>query len=354
MVEGAVVVAADVDGLVIVVVTAADDEDDGGTVKLKPLEEEDDAGTENNDPDVVEATVVGGTVDALVADTEANVGVGVATDAPNGKLRELAEELAAAPVLENNEGAGAACEVAKENPLVGADAGVVGAADALLGIENAEAEGADENNEGVVLPVVVLPDDGVKPNDGAEAVVAAGNENPTDGAVVAVVAGDEAAMLPKSGAAGVDPNKAEPVGGPNPGAGAEVAAVLDGAAALLRPKPNDGVGAAVVAVVAPDADEPNPKPVAGVEKRLGVDAAEEAAPNILGVVAAAGVAPKRPGVTAVEEVAPKRPGVVAVAEAAGAPKGLGLVVAEPNRLGVVAAAEAAGAPKRVEADDEVG
>jgi hypothetical protein len=296
-------------------------------------------------------------VDAVVAETEANVGVGAAKDAPK---RELADELAAAPVLENIEGADAACEVAKEKPLAGVDE----AAGALLENEKAEAEGADENREDVVLP-----DDGAKPNEGAEAVVAGDNEKPRDGAVVA---GDEAAVVPNRGAGEVDPNKVEPVAAPNPRAGveAEVAAVLDAAGALL--KPNDGVGA----VVAPDADEPKPKP--------GVDAAEETAPNRLGVVAAAVVAPKipgvvagvdaapkrlgvlaadevagapkRPGVVAADEVAdaPKMLGVVAADEVAGAPKMLGVVVVVPNMVGVVAAAEVAATPKRGEADEEGG
>lgn len=326
VVEG--VVAAEVVIVVAVVVTAAADEA-GGTVKLKPLPEN------NDDPDVAGAAVADGTADALAEEAEANVGVGVAKDAPNGELRELAEELAAAAVLENNDGADAACEVAKEKPLAGAEAGVVGAADALLENEKADAEGALENKEGVVLAVVVLPDAGVKPNDGAEAVVAGANEKPRDGAVVAVVAGDEAAV-PNNGAVEVDPNKDEPV--------AEVVAVLDAAGA---PKPNDGVEA----VVEPDADEPKPNPVAAPEKRPGVDAGEETAPNILGVLAAAVVAPKRPGVAAGGETAPKRLGVVAADEVAGAPKGLGVVVAAPNMLGVVAAAEVAGAPKRGEAGE---
>lgn len=335
VVEG--VVAAEVVIVVAVVVTDAADEA-GGTVKLKPLAKN------NDDPDVAGAAVADGTVDALVAEAEANVGVGVAKDAPNGEL-ELADKLAAAPVLENNDGADAACEVAKEKPLAGAEAGVLGAADALLENEKAEAEGALENKEGVVLAAVVLPDDGVKPNDGAGAVVAGANEKPRDGAVVAVVAGDDAAALPNSGAVEVDPNKDELVGAPNrAGAEAEVVAVLDAAGA---PKPNDGVEAAAE----PDADEPKPKPVAAPEKRPGADAAEETAPNMLGVLAAAVVAPKRPGVAAGEETAPKRLGVVAADEVADAPKGLGVVVAAPNMLGVVAAAEVAGAPKRGEADE---
>ena len=297
-----VVAAADVDELVmvaVVVVTAADDDPDGGTVKLKPV-----AGAENNDPDVAGAAVADGTVDAPDV-------AGAAKDPPKG-------ELAAAPVLENIEGADAACEVAKEKPLAGADAGVEGAADALLENENADAEGADENREEVVLAVVVLPDDGVKPNEGAEAVAAGANEKPRDGAVVvAVVAEDEAAVLPNNGAAELDPNKDEPVAAPNPTAGAEaeVVAVLDAAGALLTPKPNDDDGA----VVAPDADVPKPKPVAALENRPGVDAADGAAPNRPGVAAAADVGPKSPGVAAAVEAAPKRLGVVAADEVAGAP-----------------------------------
>jgi hypothetical protein len=338
VVDGVVAVtAADADELVIVVVvavTAADDEADGGTVRLKPKEEE--AGAENNDPDVAGEAVADGTVDALVAETEA-------------PKRELAGELAAAPVLENIEGADAACEVAKEKPLAGADASVEGAADALLENEKAEAAGADENREEVVLAVVVLPDDGVKPNEGAEAVVAGDNGKTRDGvAVVAVVAGDEAPVLPNKGAVELDPNKDEPVVPPNPRAGAEaeVVAVLDAAGALL--KPNFGVGA----VVAPDADEP--KPVAAPEKRPGVDAAEGTAPNRLEAVAAPVFEPKRPGVAAGVGVAPKRLGLVAADEVAGAPKMLGVFVVVPNRVGVIAAAEVVDAPKRGEADEVVG
>lgn len=344
--EGAgVVMAADVDALVTVVVVAvvaAADDDDGTTVKLKPPAEEAGAGTENNDPDVAGEAVAADGVDALVAEAEANAGA-EAEDEPNGKLREVADELAAALVLENNEEAGAAGEVAKEKPVDGADAGVVGAAELLFVKEKAGAEDAEENKAGAVLAVVVVADDGVKPNDGAEAAVAGDDEKPKDAVVVAVVAGDEAVVVLKSGAEVVDPNSAEPVPAPNPRAGeeAEVVVVLDAAAPVFNPKPKDGVeAAAVAAVVVPDAAEPKPKPVAAPEKRLGAEAADAAAPNRPGAAAAAEVAPKGLGAVAAEEAPPNKLGVVAGEEVA-PPKMLGVDAADdaaPNTLGVVAVA----------------
>ena len=372
---------ADVDALVTVVVVAvaaAADDDDGATAKLKLLVE----AVGNNDPDVAEAAAADGTVEAPVADTEAKVGVEAAEDEPNENPGVVADELPAALVLENNEGAGAACEVAKEKPVEGEDAGVVTVVvDVLLAKAKAGLEEADENKEGAVFPVAALPADGVKPNDGAEAVVAGEEENPKDGVVVAAGAGEEAVVVLKRGADVVDPNSDEPVEPPNTKAGADVAveAVLDAAAPELNEKPNDGAGAAAVVVVEPDADEPKLKPVAAPEKRLGVDAAEEAAPNRLdvadaeevapnglGVVAAEEVPPNRPGVVAAEAVppnrpeevaaepvadVPKRPGLLAAAEAA--PKRPGLLAAEvaaTNKLGVVPAEVAGVAPKRDGAD----
>uniref|UniRef100_A0A0D9V7Y6 Uncharacterized protein n=1 Tax=Leersia perrieri TaxID=77586 RepID=A0A0D9V7Y6_9ORYZ len=353
---------ADVDALVTVVVVAvvaAADDDDGATVKLKPPVEEAGTGTENNDPDVAGVAVTDGTADVLAAEADANVGAEAEEDEPNGKLRELADELAAAPVLENNEGAGAACEVAKEKPVDGEDAGVVEAAEVLLGKEKPGAEDAEENNEGVVLAVVVLADEGVKPNDGAEVVVAGEDANPKDGVVVAVVAGDDAVAVLKSGAEVVDPNSAEPVLAPNPRAGeeAEVVVVLDAAAPVFNPKPNDGVDAAFVVVAVLDADEPNPNPVAAPEKRLDAGAEEAAAPNRPGAAgAAAEEAPNGLGVVAAEEAPPNKPGVVAAADEAApnkpgdkvAPNKPGVVAGEeaaPNKPGVVAAAEVGDAPK---------
>jgi len=371
----------DVDALVTVVVVAvaaAADDDDGATAKLKLLVEA--AG--NNDPDVAEAAAADGTVEAPVADTEAKVGVEAAEDEPNENPGVVADELPAALVLENNEGAGAACEVAKEKPVESEDASVVTVVvDVLLAKAKAGLEEADENKEGAVFPVVALPADGVKPNDGAEAVFAGEEENPKDGVVVAAGAGEEAVVVLKRGADVVDPNSDEPVEPPNTKAGADVAveAVLDAAAPELNEKPTVGAGAAAVVVVEPDADEPKLKPVAAPEKRLGVDAAEEAAPNRLdvadaeevapnglGVVAAEEVPPNRPGVVAAEAVppnrpeevaaepvadVPKRPGLLAAAEAA--PKRPGLFAAEvaaPNKLGVVPAEDAGVAPKRDGAD----
>uniref|UniRef100_A0A0A9EZC8 Uncharacterized protein n=1 Tax=Arundo donax TaxID=35708 RepID=A0A0A9EZC8_ARUDO len=356
---------ADVDALVTVVVVAvAAAADDGAAAKLKPLVET--AG--NNDPAVAGPAVADGRVDAPVAETEANVGVEAAEDEPNEKPSVLADELPAALVLENSEGADAACEVAKEKPVEGVDAVVAGVGDVLLAKENAGAEEGDENKEGAVFAVVALADDGVKPNDGVEAVVAGEAEKPNDGAVDAAVAGDEAVAVLKSGAEVVDPNIDEPVAAPNPRVGAEagVEAVLDAAAPDSNENPNDGVEVAAVVAVEPDADETKLNPVAAPEKRLGVDAAEMAAPNRLGVIAAAEVtpngfgvvvaeeaAPTRPGVVAAAEVAPNRPGVVAVEPVADAPKRLGVLAAEeaaPNKPGVVAVEEAAGATKRDGAD----
>jgi hypothetical protein len=322
---------ADVEALVTVVVVAvaAAAADDGATAKLKPLVET--AG--NDDPDAAEAAAADGTVEEPVANTEAKVGVEAAEDEPKENPGVVTDELPIA-LVENNEGAGAACEVAKEKPVEDEDAGVVSVV------------ADDENKEGAVFAVVALPDDGVKPNDGAEAVVAGEEENPKDGAVVAADAGEEAVVVLKRGAEVVDPNSDEPVAPPNPKAGAadvDVDAVFDAAAPELNEKPNDGAGAAAVVVVEPDADEPKLNPVAPPEKRLGVDAAEEEAPNGLGVVAA------------VEEVAPNGLGVVAAVEEV-APNGLGVVAAEevppnrpevpPNRLEEVAAEPVADAPKR--------
>ncbi|TVU36448.1 hypothetical protein EJB05_18383, partial [Eragrostis curvula] len=358
-VDGAVdVMPTDVVALVTVVVVAvAAGADDGATVKLNAL---------------VEA-VADGAVDAPVAETEANVGVEAAAE-PNEKADVPAEELPAALVFENSEGADAACEVAKEKPVEGVDAGVAEAGDVLLANEKPEAEEA-ENREAAVFAAVALANE------------------PNDGAVVAAVAGDEAVAVLKSGAEVVDPNSDEPVAAPNPRAGADagVEGVLDAAAPELSEKPNAGVDAAPVVAVEPDVDTPKPNPVAAPEKRLGVDAAEEAAPNRLGVVAAAEVAPNGLGVVAAEEVAPNKPGVVAAdgvapnrlgvgaaadvapnrpgvaAGAEVAPNRLGVVVAEPvaapkspgelaaveaapNKLGVVAAEEAGVAPKGDGAD----
>jgi len=367
---------ADVDALVTVVVVAvaaAADDDDGATEKLKPLVEA--AG--NNDPDVAEAEVADGAVDAPVAEIEAIVGVEAAEDEPKEKPDVAVDELPAALVLENSEGAGEACEVAKERLVAGEDTGVVGVADVLLAKAKVGAEEAEENKEAAVFPVVELAVDGVKPKDGADAV-AGEAEKPKDGVVVAAGAGEEVLLLLKSGAEVVDPNSDEPVAPPNPKACDEavVEAVLDAAAPELNEKPNDGAEAAAVVLVEPDADEPKLKPVEAPEKRLGVDAAEEAAPNrlgvvaaaevapnMLGVVAAAEVAPNRPGVAAAEVVAPNRPGVDVAEPAADAPKRPGLLagaeaapkrpgllaaeVAAPNMLGVVPAGDAAAvAPKR--------
>ncbi|KAG8078520.1 hypothetical protein GUJ93_ZPchr0007g5201 [Zizania palustris] len=359
VVEGAVVVmVADVDALetvVVVAVVAAPDDNDGTTVKLKPPVEEASAGIENNDPDVAGAAMADVGVSALVPETEAKVGVEAADDEPNGKLRELADELAATLVLENNEGAVAACEVAKEKLVDGVEDGMVEAAEVLFEKEKAGAEDADENKDGVLLAVVVLVDDGVKPNDGAEAAAAGDDDNPNDGVVVAVVAGDDVVLVLKSGAEVVDPNSVEPVLAPNPRAGAEaeVEVVLDEEAPVFKPKPKDGAEAAVVVVVVPDVDEAKPKPVEAPENRFAVDAAEAAAPSIPGVVAAE-VAPKTLDAIAGEEVAPNKPGAVAAAEAA--PNKPGVVAGEevapnklvvdaaedavPNMLGVVAAAGA--------------
>lgn len=379
---------ADVDALVTVVVVAvaaAADDDDGATAKLKPLGEA--AG--NNDPGVAEAETAAadGTVEAPVAETEAKVGVEAAEDGLKEKPGVVADELPVALVLENNEGAGAACEVAKEKPVEGEDAGVVSVvAGVVLAKEKAGLEEAEENREGAVFAVVALPVDGAKPNDGAETVVAGEEENPKDGVVVAAGAGKEAVVVLKRGAEVVDPNSDEPVAPPNPNAGADVGveAELDAAAPELNEKPNDGAEAAAVVVVEPDADEPKLNPVAAPEKRLGVDAAEEAAPNRLpvaaaeevapnglGVVAAEEVPPNRPGVVAGEAVppnrpeedaaelvadAPKRPGLLAAAEAAPKRPGLlaGAEVAAPNKLGVVPADDAGAAPKMdgVDAADE--
>jgi hypothetical protein len=373
---------ADVDALVTVVVVAvaaAADDDDGATAKLKLLVEE---AAGNSDPDVAEAAAADGTVEAPVADMEAKVGVEAAEDEPKENPGVVADELPAALVLENNEGAGAACEVAEEKPVEGEDDGVVTVVvDVLLAKAKAGLEEADENKEGAVFAVVALPAGGVKPNDGAEAVVAGEEENPKDGVVVAAGAGEETVVLLKRGAEVVDANRDEPVATPNPKAGADVAveAALDAAAPELNEKPNDGAEAAGVVVVEPDADEPKLKPVAAPEKGLGVDAAEEAAPNRLavaaadevapnglGVVAAEEAPPNMPGVVAVEAVppnrpeeiaaepvadAPKRPGLLAAAEAA--PKRPGLLAAEvaaPNKLGVVPAEDAGVAPKRDGAD----
>ena len=327
---------ADVDALVTVVVVAvaaAADDDDGATEKLKPLVEA--AG--NNDPDVAEAEVADGAVDAPVAEIEAIVGVEAAEDEPKEKPDVAVDELPAALVLENSEGAGEACEVAKERLVAGEDTGVVGVADVLLAKAKVGAEEAEENKEAAVFPVVELAVDGVKPKDGADAV-AGEAEKPKDGVVVAAGAGEEVLLLLKSGAEVVDPNSDEPVAPPNPKACDEavVEAVLDAAAPELNEKPNDGAEAAAVVLVEPDADEPKLKPVEAPEKRLGVDAAEEAAPNRLGVVAAAEVAPNKLGVVAAAEVAPNRPGVVAAE------------VVAPNRPGVVVAEPAADAPKRPE------
>jgi hypothetical protein len=371
-----VVMPADVDALVTVVVVAvaaAAADDDGATEKLKPLVEA--AG--NNDPDVAEAEVADGAVDAPVAETEAIVGVEADEDEPKEKPDVVADELPAAVVLENSEGAGEACEVAKERLVAGEDTEVVGVADVLLAKAKAGAVEAEENKEAAVFPVAELAVDGVKPKDGAD-TVAGEAEKPKDGVVVAAGAGEEAVVVLKSGAEVVDPNSDEPVAPPNPKAGddAAVEAVLDAAAPELNEKPNDGAEAAAVVVVEPDADEPKLKPVEAPEKRLGVDAAEEAAPNRLGVVAAAEVAPNkfgvvaaaevapnRPGVVAAEVVAPNRPGVVVTEPAADAPKRPGLLagaeaapkrpgllaaeVAAPNKLGVVPAGDAAAVcPKR--------
>lgn len=368
---------ADVDALVTVVVVAvaaAADDDDGATAKVKLLVEA--AG--NNDPDFAEAAAADGTVEAPVADTEAKVGVEAAEDEPKENPGVVADELPVALVLENNEGAGAACEVAKEKPVEGEDAGVVTVVvDVLLAKAKAGLEEADENKEGAVFAVVELPAGGVKPNDGAEAVVAGEEENPKDGAVDAAGAGEETVVLLKRGAEVVDANSDEPVAPPNPKAGVDVAveAALDAAAPELNEKPNDGAEAAAVVVVEPDAEEPKLKPVAAPEKGLGVDAAEEAAPNRLavaaaeevapnglGVVAAEEAPPNRPGAVAAEAVppnrpeevaaepvadAPKRPGLLAAAEAA--PKRPGLLAAEvpaTNKLGVVPSEDAGVAPKR--------
>ena len=81
-------------------------------------------------------------MDALVAETEANFGAGTTKGAPRGELGELENELAAATVPEN-------------------------------------IEGADENSEEVELIVVVLPRSGV--------------------VLVAVITGDEAVVLLKVG-----------------------------------------------------------------------------------------------------------------------------------------------------------
>lgn len=347
--------------LVTVVVVAAAD---GATAKLKPLA-------------VAEVAVADGAVDDTVA--EANGGV-EADDEANEKAGVLAEELPALLALENNEGAEAACEEAKEKPVEGVDAGVAEVAGVLLlGNEKAEPVEA-ENREGVVFAAVV---EAAEPGDEV-AAVAGETEMPNDGAVVAEAAGDEAVAELKSGAEVVDPNSDEPVAAPKlragEDAGVEVEAVLDAAAPELSEKANVGVEAAAVAAVEPDAGVPNPKPVAEPEKRLGVDAAEEAAaPNRFGVVAAVEVAPNKPGVVAGGEVAPNRLGVdpaagVApnglgvVATVEGAPNGLGVVVAEPvvdtpkgleelaaaeaapNKLGVAPAEEAGFAPKRDGAD----
>ena len=311
-------------------------------------------------------------------DMEAKVGVEAAEDEPKENPGVVADELPAALVLENTEGAGAACEVAEEKPVEGEDDGVVTVVvDVLLAKAKAGLEEADENKEGAVFAVVALPAGGVKPNDGAEAVVAGEEENPKDGVVVAAGAGEETVVLLKRGAEVVDANRDEPVATPNPKAGADVAveAALDAAAPELNEKPNDGAEAAGVVVVEPDADEPKLKPVAAPEKGLGVDAAEEAAPNRLAVAAADEVAPNGLGVVAAEEAppnrpgeavppnrpeevaaepvadAPKRPGLLAAAEAA--PKRPGLLAAEvaaPNKLGVVPAEDAGVAPKRDGAD----
>jgi hypothetical protein len=271
---------------VVTLVVAADD-DDGATAKLKP--------------------VADGAVDDPVAEAEAEANVGVeAADEANENAGVVAEELAAPLAFENNEGAEAACEVAKEKPVEGVDAGVAGVADVLFGNEKAEPEEA-ENREGVVFVAVGVA---VEPNDEVAAVVAGEAEMPNDGAVVAAAAGDEAAAELKSGAEAVDPNSDEPVAAPNPRDGEEagVEAVLDAAAPELSEKANAGVEAAAVVAVEPDAGVPKPKPVAAPEKRLGVDAAEEeAAPNGLGVVPAAEVIPNKPGVVAAEEVAPNKP-----------------------------------------------
>lgn len=353
---------ADVEALVTVVVVAvaAAAADDGATAKLKPLVET--AG--NDDPDAAEAAAADGAVEEPVANTEAKVGVEAAEDEPKENPGVVTDDLPIA-LVENNEGAGAACEVAKEKPVEDEDAGVVSVV------------ADDENKEGAVFAVVALPDDGVKPNDGAEAVVAGEEENPKDGVVVAADAGEEAVVVLKRGAEVVDPNSDEPVAPPNPKAGAadvDVDAVFDAAAPELNEKPNDGAGAAAVVVVEPDADEPKLNPVAPPEKRLGVDAAEEEAPNGLGVVAAVEeVAPNGLGVVAAEEVppnrpevppnrleevaaepvadAPKRPGLLAAVEVA--PKNPGLLAAEvaaPNKLRVVPAEDAGVAPKRDGAD----
>jgi hypothetical protein len=299
----------------VTVVVVADDDD--ATAKLKAL-----------------VGVADGAVDDAVAVAEANVGVEAADEA-NEKAGVLAEEPPAPLAFENNEGAGAACEVAKVKPVEG----VVGVADALLGNEKAEPEEA-ENREGVVFAAVAVA---AEPNDVVAVVVAGGAEMPNDGAVVAAAAGDEAVAELKSDADVVDPNSDETVAAPNPGAGEEagVETVLDAAAPELSEKANAGVEAAAVVAVEPDAGVP--KPMAAPEKRLGVDAAEEeAAPNGLGVVPAAEVVPNRLGVVAEGELAPNKPGVVAADE--DIPNRLGVVAAAevaPNRLGVVAAVEGA-------------
>jgi hypothetical protein len=156
---------ADVDALVTVVVVAvaaAAADDDGATEKLKPLVEA--AG--NNDPDVAEAEVADGAVDAPVAETEAIVGVEADEDEPKEKPDVVADELPAAVVLENSEGAGEACEVAKERLVAGEDTEVVGVADVLLAKAKAGAVEAEENKEAAVFPVAELAVDGVKPKDG--------------------------------------------------------------------------------------------------------------------------------------------------------------------------------------------